>query len=155
MTATKHSVLIIEDNPLNMELATDLLESSGLIVWQARTAEDGLHQALGLPDIVLMDLSLPGIDGTVAIHMLRAISTIKHLPVIALTARAMKGDEANAIRAGFDGYLAKPIDTRTFVESVTGFIHADALRQQGLPKNNNCAFAAPSPTRQQANPRHS
>ena len=132
MTATNHRVLVIEDNPLNMELATDLLESSGMVVSQARTAEDGLQQALDLPDIILMDLSLPGMDGVVAMQMLRLTSAIKHLPVIALTARAMKDDEANAIRAGFDGYLTKPIDTRTFVKSVLSFIKAPTLRQRVL-----------------------
>lgn len=141
MTATNHRVLLIEDNPLNMELATDLLESSGMVVWQARTAEDGLQQALDLPDIILMDLSLPGMDGVVAMQMLRGTSVIKHLPVIALTARAMKDDEANAIRAGFDGYLTKPIDTRTFAKCVRSFIAAHTLRQRVLPESTHCVPA--------------
>jgi CheY-like chemotaxis protein len=142
MTPTNHKVLLIEDNPLNMELATDLLESNGMVVCQARTAEDGLQQALDLPDIILMDLSLPGMDGVVAMRMLRATSAIKHLPVIALTARAMKGDEANAICAGFDGYLAKPIDTRTFVKSVMSFIEAANMRQPLLTDTSNGLFRA-------------
>ena len=130
MSASKHRVLLIEDHLLNMELVTDLLESSGLVVWQARTAEDGLCQARALPDIILMDLSLPGMDGLAAIRMLRANPAINHLTVIALTAHAMNGDEAIAIEAGFDGYLTKPIDTRVFVKTVTGFIEASAMRQR-------------------------
>lgn len=152
MTTSNHRVLLIEDNPLNMELATDLLESSGMVVCQARTAEDGLQQALDLPDIILMDLSLPGMDGVVAMQMLRLTSAIKHLPVIALTARAMNGDEENAIRAGFDGYLAKPIDTRTFVKSVMSFIEAPALRQRVSLEATNCVFGASNLTRHQTNP---
>jgi len=126
MSDAKNQVLLIEDNQLNMELVTDLLESNGLLVWKARTAEEGLCQASLLPDIILMDLSLPGMDGLTAIRMLRANPAINHLRVIALTAHAMKGDEANAMDAGFDGYLTKPIDTRLFARTVRNFIGAPA-----------------------------
>src|SRR5437899_9875758 len=132
MKAPKHRVLLIEDNQFNMELATDLLESRDLVVWQARTAEDGLCQARALPDIILMDLSLPGMDGLAALRLLRANPAASHLPVVALTAHAMNGDEANAMGAGFDGYLTKPINTRTFAKTVMGFIEASALRQRSL-----------------------
>lgn len=122
MSASKYQVLLIEDNPMNMELVTDLLETSGMQVWQARTAEEGLCQARGLPNLILMDLSLPGMDGLTAIRMLRSNPAINHLPVIALTAHAMKGDDTVAIGAGFDGYLTKPIDTRTFVKTVMALV---------------------------------
>ncbi|SPE61354.1 Polar-differentiation response regulator DivK [Verrucomicrobia bacterium] len=119
----KPRILVIEDNPLNLELVTDLLEASGHVVYQARTAEEGLRLAReALPDVVLMDLSLPAMDGLAATRALRGDPAIKHLPVVALTAHAMKGDEEAALRAGCDGYLAKPIDTRTFATRVAGFM---------------------------------
>jgi CheY-like chemotaxis protein len=77
-----------------------------------------------LPDIVLMDLSLPGMDGLAATRALRANSATRHLPVVALTAHAMKGDEESALNAGCEGYLSKPIDTRTFLARVLGFVES-------------------------------
>jgi CheY-like chemotaxis protein len=122
--------LVVEDNPVNLELATDLLEAGGHLVWQARTAEEGLRLAQKvLPDVILMDLSLPRMDGLAATKALRANPAIGHLPVIALTAHAMKGDEESALNAGCDGYLAKPIDTRTFAARVVGFIEAARSRK--------------------------
>ncbi len=119
----KRRVLVIEDNSLNLELVTDLLEFSGQVVLQARTAEEGLRLAReALPDVVLMDLSLPGMDGLAATKALRAEPATEHLPIIALTAHAMKGDEEAALRAGCDGYLSKPIDTRTFTAKVAGIV---------------------------------
>jgi two-component system, cell cycle response regulator DivK len=122
---SKNKVLVVEDNLLNLELVTDLLETAGYIVWPARTAEEGLHLArVALPDIILMDLSLPGMDGMAATRLLRANPETAHLPIIAITAHAMKGDSENALKAGFDGYLAKPINTRTFLSQVLDFIEA-------------------------------
>ncbi len=118
-------ILVVEDNLLNLELATDLLEAAGFTVRHALTAEDGLRAAREQPpDLILMDLSLPGMDGLAATRALRAGPTTRHLPIIALTAHAMKGDEALALDAGCDGYLAKPIDTRTFAATVAAFITA-------------------------------
>ncbi|HWX22293.1 MAG TPA: response regulator [Candidatus Binatia bacterium] len=117
------SVLIIEDNQLNLELAADLLEASHFRVWQARTAEEGLGLARELkPDLILMDLSLPGMDGRVATRALKSNPSTRHLKVIALTAHAMKGDEDSALRAGCDGYLTKPINTRAFPRQIADFI---------------------------------
>jgi two-component system cell cycle response regulator len=116
-------ILVIEDNDLNRELVTDLLEASGFIVYQAREAEEGLRLARELlPALVLMDLSLPGIDGLAATRALRADPVTRHLTVVALTAHAMKGDEKTALRAGCDGYLTKPIDTRTLASKMESFI---------------------------------
>jgi CheY-like chemotaxis protein len=116
-------ILVIEDNPLNLELVTDLLEAAGFIICRALTAEEGLRAARELsPDLILMDLSLPGLDGLAATRALRADPATRHLTIIALTAHAMKGDEAIALRAGCDGYLTKPIDTRTFAAKVAAFI---------------------------------
>ena len=121
----KDRILVIEDNPLNLELVTDLLEAAGFVVCHASTAEEGLRLARELsPALVLMDLSLPGLDGLGATQALRAEPATRHLTIIAFTAHAMKGDEAIALHAGCDGYLAKPIDTRTFAAKVAAFIAA-------------------------------
>jgi CheY-like chemotaxis protein len=121
----KNKILVIEDNPLNLELVTDLLEANGFSVCRAPTAEEGLRAVRELlPDLILMDLSLPGLDGLAATRALRADTATRHLPIIALTAHAMRGDEALALHAGCDGYLTKPIDTRTFAAKVAAFITA-------------------------------
>ncbi len=126
-----YRVLVIEDNHINLELVTDLLEAAGFEVYAAANAEDGLQAAkLMVPDLVLMDLSLPGMDGLAATRALRASPATCHLPIVALTAHAMKGDQDIAERAGCNGYLTKPIDTRTFVSSVTSFITMAASEAQ-------------------------
>jgi CheY-like chemotaxis protein len=118
-------ILVVEDNLLNLELVTDLLEAAGFIVCRALTAEEGLGAARELlPDLILMDLSLPGVDGLAATKTLRADPATRRLTIIALTAHAMKGDEALALGAGCNGYLTKPIDTRTFAANVAAFIAA-------------------------------
>ena len=131
---TGKKILIIEDNLLNLELATDLLEANGFVVHPAQTAEEGLRMASELlPDLVLMDFSLPGMDGLSATKNLKADPATRHVAVVGLTANAMKGDEELALAAGCDGYLTKPIDTRTFIATVTQFIASAKLRQT---KNN-------------------
>jgi CheY-like chemotaxis protein len=121
----KKRILVVEDNLMNLELVTDLLEADGFIVCQAHTAEEGLRAARELsPDLILMDLSLPGLDGLAATRSLRADPATRHLTIIALTAHAMKGDEAITRRAGCDGYLTKPIDTRTLAAKVAAYIAA-------------------------------
>jgi CheY-like chemotaxis protein len=127
---TGHKILIIEDNPLNLELATDLLEANGFVVYSAPTAEEGLRLARELlPDLVLMDFSLPGMDGLSATKNLKTDPATRQLTVVGLTANAMKGDEELALNAGCDGYLTKPIDTRTFVATVNKFITSAKSRQ--------------------------
>src|ERR1039457_7546559 len=124
---TGNKILIIEDNQLNLELATDLLEANGFGVASARTAEEGLRKARELlPDLVLMDFSLPGMDGLSATKHLKADPVTRHLTVVGLTAHAMRGDDQIALNAGCDGYLTKPIDTRTFIATVKKFIVAAA-----------------------------
>src|SRR5208283_617329 len=126
---TRNQILIIEDNQLNLELAADLLEANGFVVYSARTAEEGLRMARELlPDLVLMDFSLPGMDGLSATKQLKADPATRHLTVVGLTACAMKGDEEAALKAGCDGYLTKPIDTRTFIATVKKFIASADLR---------------------------
>ena len=116
-------ILIVEDNPMNLELATDLLEASGYVVIQAGTAEEGIKLASAeFSDLILMDIGLPGMDGLEATGVLKQDPTTKDIPVIAMTAHAMKGDEEKALTAGCAGYITKPIDTREFSKTVTRFI---------------------------------
>jgi CheY-like chemotaxis protein len=127
---TGNKILIIEDNLLNLELATDLLEAKGFVVSSAQTAEEGLRMARDiLPDLVLMDFGLPGMDGLSATKNLKANPATRHLAVVGLTANAMKGDEEIALSAGCDGYLTKPIDTRTFIGAIMSFIATANVRQ--------------------------
>ncbi len=103
-------VLVIEDHLINMELAVLLLEKGGHSVLCARNAEDGLVLARSeLPDVILMDIQLPSMDGLTATRLLKADPITCVIPVIALTALAMKGDEERIRAAGCDGYLAKPL----------------------------------------------
>ena len=128
---TGNRILIIEDNLLNLELAEDLLEANGFIVYSAQTAEEGLRMARELlPDLVLMDFGLPGMDGLGATQVLKADPATRHLTVVGLSAHAMKGDEGIALNAGCDGYVTKPIDTRTFIATVRNFIASSNLRPQ-------------------------
>ena len=126
---TGNKILIIEDNLLNLELATDLLEANGFVVSSAQTAEEGLRMAREiLPDLVLMDFGLPSMDGLCATRDLKANPATRHLTVVALTAHAMKGDEEIALNGGCDGHLTKPIDTRTFIKTIKRFMASATLR---------------------------
>lgn len=116
------TILVVEDNALNRELVTDLLTLAGLRVLMAVDAEMGLDLAAReAVDLVLMDVSLPRMDGLAATQLLKNNPATANVPVIALTAHAMKGDRERILAAGCDGYLTKPIDTRSFVESVLRF----------------------------------
>ena len=111
-TAEAATILVVEDNPLNLKLLRDVLTHAGYRVVEATTGEDGVRLATELaPDLVLMDLQLPGIDGAEALRRLRASET-RSVPVVAVTAFAMEEDRARARRDGFDGYLQKPISVR-------------------------------------------
>jgi two-component system cell cycle response regulator DivK len=116
-------VVVIEDNPLNMELVTDLLETAGHRVLWAAKAEDGLALARSeAPDVILMDIALGGMDGLSATRLLKEDPQTCDIPVVAMTAHALRGDEDRAIQAGCTGYIVKPINTRTFVDTVTSFV---------------------------------
>jgi len=118
-------ILIVEDNPMNMELATALLEASGFFVIDAVTAEEGIKLArVEFPDLILMDISLPGMDGLEATGVLKQDPTTKDIPVIAMTAHAMKGDKEEALAAGCAGYITKPINTREFPKEIARFIES-------------------------------
>jgi two-component system cell cycle response regulator DivK len=116
-------VLIVEDNPANMTLATFLLESVGHTVLTARDAEAGLTVAREQqPDLILMDIQLPGMDGLEATALLKQDEATRSIPVIALTALAMKGDEARIRAAGCDGYIAKPLAYREFLATISAHL---------------------------------
>ena len=112
-------ILIVEDNPANMTLAVFLLNSAGHEVLDATDAEAGLKLAREeKPDLILMDIQLPGMDGLAATALLKKDDATRAIPVIALTALAMKGDEERIRAAGCDGYIAKPMHYREFLATV-------------------------------------
>jgi two-component system, cell cycle response regulator DivK len=122
-----HAILVVEDNERNLKLLRDVLEYAGYDVRVARTAEDGITSAVSEPpDLVLMDLQLPGIDGTEALRRLRESPRTADIPVVAVTAQAMKQDRERALEAGFDGYIEKPISVRAFPDQVRSFLSGGA-----------------------------
>ena len=119
MSTSQVTILIVEDNALNLELATDLLTFAGYSVRQARTGEEGLRLArLEPPALILMDLRMPGLDGYATLRALKGDPRTAVIRTVALTAQAMTGDKQAALAAGFDDYISKPIDTKTFSQTV-------------------------------------
>jgi len=115
-------ILIIEDNERNRKLVRDVLQFKGYRTLEAETAEDGIALAQSqLPNLILMDIQLPGVDGVAALRQLRDEPDTASIPVVALTAFAMKDDRDRFLGAGFDGYLDKPINVREFPEQVRRF----------------------------------
>jgi len=116
-------VLVVEDNPVNLELVAALLESEGCGVILAETADVSLRlAATERPDLIVMDIQLPGISGYEATRRLKADPATAGIPVVALTAHAMRGEETRAREAGFDAFLTKPIDTLAFREMLRRFL---------------------------------
>lgn len=121
-------ILIIEDNPANMRLASLLLGKAGHTVLSADDAEAGLTLARSaLPDLILMDIQLPGMDGLAATTLLKQDPATRAIPVIALTAMAMKQDREKSLEAGCDAYIAKPLRYQELYAAI------DALLARGLP----------------------
>jgi len=121
-------ILIVDDNPVNLKLATDVLEMEGYAVEKAVDAEQAQELLKrSTPDLILMDIALPGMDGLTLTRKLKADERLKHVPVVAITAFAMKGDEQKALDAGCNGYITKPIDTRKLPQQVAAYLlpHAD------------------------------
>jgi two-component system cell cycle response regulator DivK len=116
------TVLVVEDNAANMKLVKFLLESAGHTVVSATDAETGLTFARDGPDLILMDIQLPGMDGLEATALLKADDATRAIPVIALTALAMKGDEERIRAAGCDGYIAKPLAYREFLATISAHL---------------------------------
>jgi len=122
-------ILVIEDSPVNMALTVAILENAGHAVLQADHAVEGIEIARReQPDLVLMDIQLPDLDGLAATRMLKSDPRTAKLPVIALTAFAMKGDEDETRAAGCDGYVTKPIRYKEFLAEVDA-----VLRRKGEP----------------------
>ena len=121
-------ILIVDDNSVNLKLATDVLEMEGYAVEKAVDAEQAQEMLKSAtPDLILMDIALPGMDGLTLTRKLKADERLKHVPVVAITAFAMKGDEQKALDAGCNGYITKPIDTRKLPQQVAAYLlpHAD------------------------------
>jgi len=116
---TGPQILVVEDNERNMKLFRDVLEASGYRTLEAATGERAVEMMFQhRPDLVLMDIQLPGIDGVEALDRLRAGDRFSAVPVLALTAQAMEGDRERFLAAGFDGYLSKPVDIAEFIATV-------------------------------------
>lgn len=112
-------VLVVEDNEKNMKLARDVLTAKGYRVIEAVTGEEGVAAArTQVPELILMDYQLPGINGIEAFQQIRADDGTKHIPIVAVTASAMPEEEAMMKKAGFDGFMSKPINLKQFVATV-------------------------------------
>jgi two-component system cell cycle response regulator DivK len=119
---TSRRILVVEDNPVNLKLVRDVLTFAGYDVFEAQSGEEGLRVAQeSPPDLVLMDLQLPGIDGTETLYRLREGQLDPDVPVVAVTALAMAEDKERAARAGFDGYIEKPISVRALPGQIEAF----------------------------------
>jgi len=112
-------ILVVEDNAKNMKLLRDMLDAKGYATLEAGSGEDAVELALAhVPDLVLMDIQLPGIDGLEALRRIRADVRTSTLPVIALTAQAMEGDDERFLAAGFDAYISKPVNVIDLLATV-------------------------------------
>lgn len=117
-------ILIVEDNELNMKLFRDLLEAHGYETHQSRDGQEALSMARSvLPDLVLMDIQLPVISGLDVAKAIKADDDLKHIPIIAVTAFAMKGDEEKIREGGCEAYLSKPISLTSFLETVEKYLN--------------------------------
>lgn len=116
-------ILIVDDNPLNLKLARIVLETEGYVVKTAVDAEEALRiLAKQVPELILMDIQLPGMDGLELVRRLKAAPETARVVILAVTAYAMKGDEEKAIAAGCDGYIRKPFDTVTLPDVVSRYL---------------------------------
>ncbi len=116
-------ILVVEDNEMNMQLFEYLLEEGGFEIIKATTGEEALKLATSSkPDLILMDIHLPGMDGLSVVRELKAGGEMEGIPILALTAHAMRGDKDRFLQAGCDGYISKPIDVKTFIPSIEQFL---------------------------------
>jgi CheY-like chemotaxis protein len=131
-------ILIIDDNPIDLKLAAELLKVSDFKADVAIDAEQAQHMLSGMvPDLILMDIALPGMDGLTLTRIVKADARLKHVPVVALTAFAMRGDDERAAAAGCQGYITKPINTRQFARQILEILDAARVgRQQESPPVN-------------------
>jgi CheY-like chemotaxis protein len=124
MTETGARVLVVEDNDMNMQLVEYLLEEGGYQIVKAASGEEALSIArTGDPvDLILMDIHLPGIDGLSVVREMKTDAVTSAIPILALTAHAMRGDKDRFLEAGCDGYISKPIDVKTFLSSIRQYL---------------------------------
>ena len=117
------TILIVEDNENNMLLVRDVLELKGYTVIPATTGAEGVRLAIGArPDLILMDIQLPDIDGITAFAQIRANEATKGIPLLAVSASVMPDEKQKIISSGFDAYITKPLNMKSFVETVEKFI---------------------------------
>jgi two-component system cell cycle response regulator DivK len=117
------TILIVEDEPRNLKLLRDLLQRFGYEILEASDGEQGVKSAgEKMPDLILMDIMMPKMDGLEATRIIKADTKTKHIPIIALTSYAMKGDREKTIEAGCDGYIAKPIDIKEVLKTIETYL---------------------------------
>jgi CheY-like chemotaxis protein len=119
------TVLVVEDNDMNMQLVEYLLEEGGYAIVKATSGEEALaltRSESQRPDLILMDIHLPGMDGLSVVREMKTDERTNRIPILALTAHAMRGDKDRFLEAGCDGYISKPIDVKTFLTSIEQYI---------------------------------
>ena len=122
----KKTALIVEDNALNLKLMRDLLEASGIDTLQTKDGTRALEMVREhRPDIVLMDIQLPDVSGLDVTRQLKADAELRDIPIIAVTALALRGDEERVLEAGCDAYISKPISVASFLDEVRNFLGED------------------------------
>jgi len=124
-------ILVAEDNPANLELMREILDIAGHEIVEARDGSEALRQAeRAHPDLIMLDVNMPVLNGFEVLERLRAMPQLASTKIIALTAYAMRGDREKALRAGFDGYLTKPIDIPTLTDTIETFLNSGHQRGQ-------------------------
>lgn len=122
---SERKILVVEDNDMNMQLVEFLLEEGGYAIVKATSGEEALaitQNGDPAPDLILMDIHLPGMDGLSVVRAMKEDARTARIPILALTAHAMRGDKDRFLEAGCDGYISKPIDVKTFIASIERFI---------------------------------
>ena len=123
---SERTILVVEDNDMNMQLVEFLLEEGGYSIVKASSGEEALaitqNGSNGTPDLILMDIHLPGMDGLSVVRAMKADARTSRIPILALTAHAMRGDKDRFLEAGCDGYISKPIDVKTFLSSIVRYL---------------------------------
>jgi CheY-like chemotaxis protein len=123
---TARNILVVEDNDMNMQLVEFLLEEGGYQIVKATSGEEALAITRGgpgaAPDLILMDIHLPGMDGLSVVRAIKSDDRTARIPILALTAHAMRGDKDRFLEAGCDGYISKPIDVKTFIASIEKYL---------------------------------
>lgn len=123
---TERNILVVEDNDMNMQLVEFLLEEGGYRIVKATSGEEALAITRdgpeNTPDLILMDIHLPGMDGLSVVRAIKSDERTARIPILALTAHAMRGDKDRFLEAGCDGYISKPIDVKTFIASIERYL---------------------------------